>query len=396
MKKTLSMILVLALVLFASVSCATKAPEAEAVQEVKFVSGVSEIQKYGNLVLTLSADELKEAGFEYGDVVAFYLDGQLITAPFCTNYSDVEVGKLVLRDAGGTLILAINMGDFATYYGIAVKEKYADGTYAWIFPEGKSLEDVSMTLLMHKKAGYRDEYLIHQLARTNERADYASDEIFANFREIKGGDLGTGALYRSSSPVNNEIARAAYADKFVSACGVKAVMNLADNDDMIRSYIAAEDFASPYYRSLFENGGVKALNLGVDFRADEFKAGIAEGLRFLASNPGPYLVHCNEGKDRAGFTSALLGALMGASYDELVKDYMETYINYYHVEEGSDQYNAVKASNIDTILETIAGVGKDADLTAIDLKAAAEAYVKSIGLSDAELSALRTNLSKNY
>ena len=114
MKKTLSMILVLALVLFASVSCATKAPEAEAVQEVKFVSGVSEIQKYGNLVLTLSADELKEAGFEYGDVVAFYLDGQLITAPLCTNYSDVEVGKLVLRDAEGTLILAINMGDFAT------------------------------------------------------------------------------------------------------------------------------------------------------------------------------------------------------------------------------------------------------------------------------------------
>ena len=63
MRKTLSLILVLALVLFASVSCATKAPEAEAVQEVKFVSGVSEIQKYGNLVLTLSADELKEAGF---------------------------------------------------------------------------------------------------------------------------------------------------------------------------------------------------------------------------------------------------------------------------------------------------------------------------------------------
>ena len=87
---------------------------------------------------------------------------------------------------------------------------------------------------------------------------------------------------------------------------------------------------------------------------------------------------------------------MGASYDEIVKDYMETYINYYHVEEGSDQYNAVKASNIDTILETSAGVGKDADLTAIDLKAAAEAYVKSIGLSDAELSALRANLSKNY
>ncbi|MGN0906636.1 MAG: tyrosine-protein phosphatase [Bullifex sp.] len=398
MKKTLSFITIILMVfmLFTSVSCATKAPSAEAVQEVKLVSGVSEIQKYGNLVLTLSADELKAAGFEYGDVVAFYLDGQLITAPFCTNYSDVEVGKLVLRDAGGSLILAINMGDFATYYGIAVKEKYADGTYTWIFPEGKSLEDVSLTLQMHKKEGYRDEYLIHQLTRTNERADYSSDEVFANFREVKGGDLGAGALYRSSSPVNNEIARASYADKFVSACGVKTVMNLADNDDMIKGYIAAEDFASPYYRSLFEEGGVKALNLGVDFKAEEFKAGIAEGLRFLSSHEGPYLVHCNEGKDRAGFTSALLGALMGSSYDELVKDYMETYLNYYHVEEGSDQYNAVKTSNIDTILQLIAGVGKDADLFSVDLRSGAEAYVKSIGLTDAEIASLRANLSRNY
>lgn len=399
MKKTLSIILsfLFVLILLTNISCTTKAVDQVTLNESsKLTSGVSEIQKYGNLVLTLTAQDLFDEGFEYGDVVAIFLDDQLIIAPFCTSYSDVNVGSLVLRDASGTLILAINMGDFATYYGIATKEKFADGSYKWNLSNSKSLEDISLELMMHKKGGYKDEYLIHQLVRTNERADYSSDEVFANFREVEGGKLGSGALYRSSSPINNEIARASYADKFVSSCGVKAVINLADNNDNILSYISASDFDSSYYKSLFDNGGVIALNLGVDFKAEEFKNGLADGLRFFANVEGPYLVHCNEGKDRAGFTSALLAALMGASYDELVKDYMTTYINYYHIKEGSEQYEAVRKSNIDTILQQIANVDSSADLSAIDYSLAAENYIKAIGLSDSEVSALKANLSVNY
>ena len=87
---------------------------------------------------------------------------------------------------------------------------------------------------------------------------------------------------------------------------------------------------------------------------------------------------------------------MGASYDELVKDYMTTYINYYHVEENSEQYEAVRKSNIDTILSLIAGLDSSADLASVDYSIAAEAYIKSLGLSDAEISALKANLSTNY
>ena len=32
---------------------------------------------------------------------------------------------------------------------------------------------------------------------------------------------------------------------------------------------------------------MKALNLGVDFTAADFKSGLAEGLRFFAENEGP-------------------------------------------------------------------------------------------------------------
>ena len=46
---------------------------------------------------------------------------------------------------------------------------------------------------------------------------------------------------------------------------------------------------------------------------------------------------------------------MGATYDEVVADYMTTYVNYYHLEEGGEQYEAVKNSNIVSILTNITG-----------------------------------------
>ncbi len=388
MKKAGSLLLALVLALSLTLSVSA--------EEAVFEGGVTEIQKYGNIVLDIDPAKLQEAGFAYGDVLAVKVNGKELQIPLCTNYSDVDTGELVARDSGGVLIVAVNMGDFATTNELAVKETAEDGTYTWKFPEGKSIEDITVSIAMGEKGGYRDQYLIHQLERTNERSDYASDQVFANFRGIAAGDLGENALFRSSSPVNNELGRAAYADNFAEANGVRAVMNLADSNENIDVCIAAEGFDSPYYAGLYRDGRVKALNLGVDFTAADFQKGLAEGIRFFAANEGPYLVHCTEGKDRAGFVSALLACLMGGSLDEVVADYMVTYENYYHLEQGSEQYEAVKSSNIVSILETITGAAKGGDLTKVDLAAAAEKYVKGIGLSDAELAALKANLAKDY
>ncbi|MGN0713154.1 MAG: tyrosine-protein phosphatase, partial [Anaerovoracaceae bacterium] len=231
---------------------------------------------------------------------------------------------------------------------------------------------------------------------TNDRADYDSDQIFANFRNIAAGDLGKNTLFRSSSPINNDLGRAAYADDFVESNGIQTVMNLANSDTDITGYMAQEDFDSPYYASLYQAGKVKALNLSLDFAAEDFQDGLAEGLHFFTANEGPYLVHCDEGKDRAGFVSALLACYMGASYDQVVEDYMQTYINYYHLEKGSEQYIAVKNSNIDSTLRMITGSSDNTDLAKVDLAAAAKRYMKSIGLSDAECEALHSNLAKDY
>ena len=397
MKKYLSLTALLVLALFIMVSCATKAlSEPVVVEEAKTLdSSVKDIQKYGNLVLSITKSDMDSIGAEYGDVFTVDLGDQVLEAPYCTSYSDVEIGDLVLRNDGDGIILAINMGDFASSYGIATKVSNPDKTYQWVFEEGKKLEDITLSLILTGKGEYRDQYLIHQLSRTNEREDYSSDAVFANFREIVGGNLGSGALYRSSSPVNNEIGRAKYADELVSLNKIKSVMNLADSRETIEGYFKEEDFASPYYKSLYENGEVIALNMGVSFKTREFQNGLVEGLTFLSKNEGPYLVHCNEGKDRAGFTSALLSALMGLTYDEIASDYMTSYENYYHVEKGTEQYEAVKRSNIDSMLSFIAGV-ETKDLENVDLAAKAEEFLIAIGMEKADIDTLKSKLSKNY
>ena len=397
MKRYLLIISLIVLALCLTVSCATKVTtEPVAAEEVKVLnSAVKDIQKYGNLVLSITKSDMDSIGAEYGDVFTINLDSQALEAPYCTSYSDVDLGNLVLRNDGDVMILAINMGDFASTYGIATKVTNPDKTYEWVFEEGKKLEDVTLSLVLSGKGEYRDQYLIHQLSRTNDRNDYSSDAVFANFRGIKGGNLGSGALYRSSSPVNNEIGRAMYADKLAEENKINTVMNLADSSDAVEGYFKEEVFASPYYKSLYERGQVIALNMGVSFKTREFQAALVEGLTFLSLNEGPYLVHCNEGKDRAGFTSALLSALMGLSYEEIAADYMTSYENYYHVEKGTEQYEAVKRSNIDSMLSFIAGVEAD-NLSSVDLSAKAEEFLLAIGMEKANIDTLKSKLSKDY
>ena len=357
--------------------------------ETRIHGYVQSIAKYGNLELTIPGSELDKAGFEYGDLLKITVDGKEFTVPYGTNYSDVDQGSTILRNSDGHLTLAINMGDFAGKNGIATKKTNEDKTYEWYYAAETNVPAV-VTIEMGEKGGYYDEWLIHQLVRTNNREDYKhlSDAEFANFRNVATTGMGKNALYRSSSPINDEIGRNTYADKAAEAAGVKTFMNLANDEATAKGY---EGFDSTYY----SKQNVVYLNLGVDFTAADFKTGLATGLRYFTTHEGPYLVHCTEGKDRAGFVSALLECYMGAAYDEVVADYMVTYYNYYGVTKEAEpaKYDAILRSNIVKTLQTAFGVE---DLKTADLKQEATDFFKELGLTDAELTTLTANLSKKY
>ena len=372
MKKTLLRLLVLVLLVMLPLCMA----QGEAV-----TAPVAEIAKYGNLVLDITSEALLEKGYAYGDVMTITLLGRTWEAPLGSNYSDVDTGMPVIRaTAGEAVVVAINMGDFATGAGIAVKEKTdAAPGYRWDYLVE---QPVQVTLSLKEKGGYRDQWLVRQLVRTNERADYAhlTDEAFANFRAVTTTGMGENKLYRSSSPVNPELGRSLYADAAARAAGIATVVNLAD---AANTYEGTEN---AYYQTC----RVAYLNLGVDFAASSFKTGLAEGLRFMIAGEAPYLVHCTEGKDRAGFVSALLECLMGATAQEVVADYMTTYSNYYGVEPGTEKYEAVVNSNIVKALEAAFGVE---DIFSVDLAQEAEAFLmEDLGLSQEEVEALKGKL----
>ena len=346
--------------------------------------------KYGNVYLDIKVKDFFALGYEEGDIVSVSFLDKTLNLPVVPTYSYVDQGSpAIIAPLGekgeptGYISLAINMGNFGDTYGLAYKTTNADKTWFWTAKEGVKFP-VEVNFSMAEKGGYLSQYILHDLTRTNNIEDYPelTDEEFANFREITTTGMGKGKLYRTSSPINPELGRNTYADEACKKAGVSVVMNLANSKDEAEKY---EGFTSSYYST----AKVIYLNLGVDFQADEFKKGLAEGLKFFAANKGVYAVHCTEGKDRAGFVSALLECLMGANYDEVIDDYMKTYENYYKVEKGTEKYNAISQSNIVKTLEAAFGVS---DLKSANLQEGAISYIKSIGLTDAEINQLMANL----
>lgn len=351
---------------------------------------VTELSKYGNLILSVSGSEFLGMGYTYGDIITVNIGNISFDMPVCTNYTDVAVDEPVCRveidtqTSEDNVALALNAANLAQAAGIAQKISIEEEPgYRWEYAEGVSLP-LPVEINLKEAGGYYDEWMLHALERSNNREDYPhlTDAQFANFREITTTGMGKGKLYRSSSPVNPELGRSAYADAAAKEAGIWNIVNLADSISPMQSFLGHYGLCN-----------VIGLNLSVDFAAPEFEAGLAKGFRFMIENDGPYLIHCNEGKDRAGFTSAILECLMGAAVHEVLDDYMVTYYNYYGVENGSAQYYAIAEGNLKKSLETAFDVG-NLYAKGISLSEEAHAYmIEKLGLSEDEIAALKAKLS---
>ena len=221
-------------------------------EPIQITTTIYEIAKYGNLILYMYGSDILDKGFEHGDILEIAIGEKKWDVPLCSSYNDVDNGSAVLRVVSPTdgVVLAINMGDFATTAGIAEKTAIdEDPGYRWDYVMETP---VQITISLKEKGGYREEWLIRQLVRTNERTDYPhlSDEAFANFRVISTTGMGEGVLYRSSSPIKPEIGRHTYADKAAENAGIMTIINLAD---VSNTYEGTENF---YYNTFCFNNVV--------------------------------------------------------------------------------------------------------------------------------------------
>lgn len=360
-------------------SCSTVSAQAEsgvesvAVVEVAQSPAVSvsghftNTSKYGNIDTDIPVQAMFDAGFELGDVCTITVKDVSYDAPFVNSYGDVEPGNYLFHPHHDWIEFAICNGNYSKTHG---------------FVEG----DV-VTVTMKEKAGYLTQFEIRNIVKSENRDDYASDSIFANVRPVQLGSIGFHKLYRSCNPILAD-ARGPYAASLLADMGIKTIVNLADRQENLAPMAAVAPNAG-WYAQVIADGNAIGLDMGIAFFDPVFVSQLKEALAFMSEHEGPYLFHCNEGRDRAGYLAALLEALMGASIDEIYADYMASFDNYFGIKEGTAKYDAYKQIQIDQLATVNGGVPVTNETAA----AAVEKYfIETVGLTSGQVAQLKANL----
>jgi protein tyrosine/serine phosphatase len=211
----------------------------------------------------------------------------------------------------------------------------------------------------------------------------------SNFREINMGNIAPKTLYRSNHPICNG---KQVKDIIVSAnnARIKTILNLVDNTQSLKSKI----LACPWYKKIFDSGNVLAVKISMSFSVPDrgFCRKLKAGLEFINNHAPPYLIHCEAGIDRTGFLSVILESFMGATFDDVAKDYMLSFVD-------DSEYSADDHRNGSIFIRNLFGVIKgepvdvDADLQGLSAKYLSE--YNYIGLGSSELKRLEHKLMGN-
>ncbi|MCQ2800734.1 MAG: tyrosine-protein phosphatase [Bacilli bacterium] len=332
--------------------------------------------EFGGICIDTSIVDFMKDGYQFGDSfnIEFSNGVSYQDIPFYDGYY-VKTGDILLIGYPGYEYLELCKNNTSGFYD------------SFNFPENTT---VQITLNTAQKYKTTQEAL--GLKYSDDRNTYASDQIFANYRNVKYGRIGKNVLYRGASPVNNVHNRASYVDEFIEKDKVAYIIDLADSEDNMKSYLADPNFKSDYAKTLYNKGKVDFLGLNMGYTADSYGQTIAVACRKMLNNDGPYYFHCTEGKDRTGFFAIVLEALMGATDEQLEEDYMITYNNYYGVNKTDtpDLYQAIVDLRFSEFVDFFC---LEAAVGTLTLEAKAYNYLKRSGLTDAELEDLKELLA---
>lgn len=347
-------------------------------------------EKFGGIFIDKSTEDLDALGFMYGDSV---------DVTFSNGYEckDIPYYNGYYAKTGDPLLVGYpGFDDIGLYI--------CNGDSIWDIAKVK--ESDTAKIVRHEKGKYLANQEHLNLKYTDNRDDYASDAIFANFRNVKVGFLKENILYRGASPIDNHHNRAKYANDLIEQIGVKYDVDLSDDEKDLKNHFEKDDFKSEYFKTLYDEGKVSVLSMNMNYKSKEFAKKVVKALTDMSKNPGPYYIHCVEGKDRTGFLLAVIEGLNGANYEEIINDYMITYDNYYSINEKNEKerYDIIKRSYIDDMLRFLAdydgntGDGsisnEDIELKDLDWVNIMGRYLSNNGMKDEDIDNLYKNLAK--
>ena len=348
--------------------------------------------KFGQVFLDISIENFDKLGFEYGDSVhAIFSNGfTLLDIPYHSGYS-TKTGEPLLVSYPGTEHPALCRNNWHPLWNEAALK---DGD--------------KVTIILNKKNKFSVTEEVLKLRYSTSREDFKTDKIFANFRPVLGGSLKENLIFRGVSPFDNRYNRAQAADDLIKREKIDFLINLADKEDTVKDLIKRNQSKNNYSFSLYNKGKCTNLGLTCNYRSEGYAGRAVDGLKKYIEyckksdnrKPLKLYVHCLEGKDRTGFVCAVLQMLCGASYEEILDDYMMTYENYYGITKKSafDKYMAIKDFKFDDFVDYLVQTYGDENLKkegpAKSFIKAAEGYLKFGGMTEKQIEDLKKIISR--
>ncbi|MCR5202780.1 MAG: tyrosine-protein phosphatase [Lachnospiraceae bacterium] len=334
--------------------------------------------EFGGAYIKATIDEFSKLGFKFGDSVNIEFSNgyKLEDIPYYNGYYVPNGTKFIIG--------------YPTYDYI--KFAVNNGDDPW--DEIGLTDDTTATITLNESEKYLDIQEARDLSYSDDRNDYSSDVMFANFRCMRMANLKPNLLYRSASPANDERKRVAYVTKFAKKYNIRYIIDLADTEAKIDLY-KERGYEFSYFLNKLEKNKVSLVGLNMNYGSDEFREKVAGGLKDMTKNNGPYLIHCNEGKDRTGYFCMVLEALAGANYEQIKNDYMITYKNYYRITKAKDEkkYNTIITNLFDPMLQSIVG-DESVDIKTADLGAYTEKMLLKAGMTQKEINTLKKKITK--
>ena len=334
--------------------------------------------EFGGAYIDISIADFNSKGFQFGDS---------LNLTFTTN---------------DKVVLVNDVGYFSGYYVPAGQElvvgykgydyiKYCINYGSDVYTENNFNKDTKVTITVNDAQKYKQVEETLSITYSDDRTKYDSDEEFANFREVKVGNIKPGMLYRGASPIDNSRKRAEIVDKLLEKYKIGFDVDLSDKFENI--YVQDKYVISDYMKGLIDNNHAVFLGMGAAYTAQEFSNKMKTMFLAMLESDGPYYIHCLEGKDRTGYVCMVIEALCGATYDELINDYFITYKNYYKIEKGSEKYNVLKEMNIDSMIRYVFSFNQNKNLLTAGYYSDARAYLENIGLTSGQIDALQEKFS---
>ncbi len=348
--------------------------------DVKFVHN----QEYGGCNALITLEEFNKKGFYFGDELKLCFKevgakGIFENIPFFNEFY-VEIGQPIFTLLPNNLYFTIKNSPYDLWEYLNLGE------------------ETTVTISLTNKRKYIDIQELLDLSYSSKiRDDYDSDEEYANFHSISGGELKDNCLYRGTHPCNINIMgdRYLYVNRLLESNNITYFINLANTEQELANFLDNEDVAMDYYRNLWKNktyitkhftviSATEASNIEVtNFFKELIKSNIESNDRIY--------VHCNEGKDRTGFICLIIEGLCDCDYETIKNDYLLSFINLYDLDEQKDvkRINAITKYYFNQLMALMSFEDKAKDsYEDANFKEIALNYLRAGGMSDEEITKL--------